>query len=417
MFFAGRNATLGKTGDFEMERLRKAALQLRRNRRDLRQERGLTTSSSYFNDDYVPLGEDAVFAGVDATPEELVLYSESQLKRERDKVGLLTKWALAGLATEMTMHEANGLLSSLRYQAEHFQSKYPDDETGKRFAWTAKRLSDDFSFLSRFQMSSHGYYIGPEQALEAVRHEFGRAIGHGDLVIEATEAFLKSSFRGEDRTMRSVLNNLVRNSYQWASRADKKPAVVRFDVQTIEYMGEEWDEDAETSKPALRRDDVIVVEDNGPGVKPGMGDSIFDPSVSGRGSAGIGLHLCRAILESSGYTIILSDERSELGGAVFKLGYRRLLRPDHARNPKTETPRETELADALDSMVELVNEGFNAEAAELADVYEEAAGLAVRIRLRGVESPLDDRLLEAVDAFDHAVRAARPIGTPKSPAP
>ncbi|MBY3151075.1 hypothetical protein HFO56_01450 [Rhizobium laguerreae] len=399
-----------------MERLRKAALQLRRNRRDICKERGLAAVTSIFDDDYVPLGDDAVFAGVDATAEELVLYSENRLQRERAKVGLLTKWALAGLATEMTMHEANGLLSSLRYQAEHFQSKYPDDTTGKRMEQVTARLSDDFSFLSRFKLSTGGYYIGPEKVLETIRHEFGQAIGNGDLVIEATDAFLKSSFRGEDRTMYSVFNNLVRNSYQWAHRAGRKQALVRFDAQTVEYMGEDWDEETETSFAALKTQDILVVEDNGPGVTPGLGDTVFDPSVSGRGSAGIGLHLCRAVLEAGANTIILSDEKSELGGAVFKVGPQRLLRPNEPRSASVAQPREAELADALDSMVELVNEGFNSEAAELADVYEEAAGLAVRIRLRGVGTALDERLLEAVDAFDHAVRSARPIKA-KHPSP
>jgi hypothetical protein len=51
-------------GDSGMEQLRKAVLQLRRNRRDLRIERGLATTMTVFDDDYVPLGDDAVFAGV-----------------------------------------------------------------------------------------------------------------------------------------------------------------------------------------------------------------------------------------------------------------------------------------------------------------------------------------------------------------
>jgi hypothetical protein len=315
------------------------------------------------------------------------------------------------------MHEANGLLSSLRYQAEHFRTTYPDDTTGERLAWAVKRLDDDFSFLSRFKQSTSGSYPKAAQALKIVRHEFSRGLGNGDLVIEATDAFLKSNFAGESRAMLSVFSNLIRNGYKWASNAGRKPAVVRFDVQTVEYMGQDWDEETETSTPVLMKQDIVVVEDNGPGVKPGMGDSVFDPSISGRGSAGIGLHLCRAVLEAGGHTIILSDEKSDLGGAVFKVGGYSVLRPDQVRAPKSEKPRETELADALDSMVELVNEGFNAEAADLADVYEEAAGLAMRIRLRGISSSLDERLLEAVDAFDHAVRSARPIAAVKSPAP
>ncbi|MCV9963660.1 ATP-binding protein [Pararhizobium sp. BT-229] len=399
-----------------MERIRKAALQLRRNRRQLRQAKGLSQFEA-MDENYVALDDESVFDGVDATPEELVLYRESQYQRERAKVALLTKWALSGLATEMTMHEANGLLSTLRGNADRLAEKFPEDIDCKWLGWAARRLDDNFSFLTRFKASGYGYQVGPEKILQQIKFEFGQAIGRGDLVVEPTEAFLKSDFRGEERAMYSVFINLVRNSYQWSSRAGNKTAVVRLDAKTIEYMGEEWDEETDTTRPALKREDFIVVEDNGPGVSPGMGDSIFEPSISGRGSAGIGLHLCRAVLEASADTVVLSDEKSDLGGAIFHVGRHSLLRPDSARTKRTEEPREKELAEALESMAELVRDGFNAEAADLSDVYEEAAGLAMRIRLRGAGSSLDERLLEALDAFDDVLRGTRPISAPKPPTP
>lgn len=400
-----------------MERIRKAALKLKRNRREIRQQRGLSSVHTYFDEDYVALGDAAVFDGVDATDEELILYSESQYRRERAKVGLLTKWALSGLATEMTMHEANSLLSTLRGNADRLAKKFPGDPDYEWLAFAARRLDDNFSFLTRFKASGYGYEVGPEKILEQIEYEFRQSLGRGSLVIEPTEAFLKSSFKGEERATNSVFINLVRNAYQWSSNAGNKTAVVRLDARTVEYIGEEWDEDTETTRQALREAAIVVVEDNGPGVSPGLGDSIFDPSVSGRGSAGIGLHLCRAVLEASAQTVVVSEEKSDLGGAVFMVGPRSILRPDEARVPQTEAPREADLADALESMTELVRGGFNAEAADLADVYEEAAGLAVRIRLRGVESSLDERLLGAVDAFDEAIRSARPISAPKPLSP
>jgi nitrogen-specific signal transduction histidine kinase len=401
----------------DTKRLRTASLQMRRNRRELRRARGEDANISIFDDDFVPLGNDAAFAGLDVTAEELVLFNEARYERARTKIGLLTKWAAAGLATEMTMHEVNGLLSSLSGQAAYFQKTYPEDNAGKRLGSVITRLSDDFSFLSRFRESSYTQTVGPKKILEAIRHEFSQALGRGDLAIEATDAFLKSSFSGADRALFSVFNNLVRNGYQWASRVGMRPAVVRLDARSIEYMGEDWDEETDTTTAVLRTEDVVVVSDNGPGVNEGLGDSVFDPSVSGRGSAGIGLHLCRAVLESGGSTIVLSEEKSDLGGAMFTVGRFRLLRPDEPAFTMSTRPREAELADALDSMVELVIGGFKAEAADLADVYEQAAGLAMRIRLRGSETSVEERLLEAVDAFDEAVRTARPVISRKAPAP
>jgi signal transduction histidine kinase len=418
LLFAVEHSTFLETREGrEMERIKKAALKLRRNRREIRQQRGLTSNMTYFDEDYVALGDAAVFEGVDATAEEMILYAESRYQRERTKVGLLTKWALSGLATEMTMHEANGLLSTLRSNSAHFAKTYPDDHNSGWLVYAARRLDDNFSFLTRFKASGYTHQVGPKKILEQIKYEFGQSIKRGSLVIEPTEAFLNSSFLGEERATTSVFINLVRNAYQWSSQAGEKPSVVRLDAKIVYYMGEEWDEETETASPAMQQTAIIMVEDNGPGVSPGLGESIFDPSISGRGSAGIGLHLCRAVLEGSGQTVVVSDEKSDLGGAVFMVGRQSTLRPDEARVRKTETPRETELADAVASMTELVRDGFNAEAAELADVYEEAAGLAMRIRLRGAETSLDDRLVEAVDAFDEALRSARPITAPKLPSP
>lgn len=399
-----------------MERIRKAALQLRRNRRQLRMAKGISQFEA-MDENYIALDDEAIFDGVDATTEELVLYSEGRYQRERAKVALLTKWALSGLATEMTMHEANSLLSTLKSQADHFATKYPEDSSSGWLVYAARRLDDNFSFLTRFKASGYGYQVGPEKILKQIKYEFAESIRRGDLVIEPTKTFLKSTFQGEERAMYSVFINLVRNGYQWSSRAGEKTAVVRLDAKTIEYMGEEYDEETDATRPALKREDILIIEDNGPGVSPGLGDSIFEPSISGRGSAGIGLHLCRAVLEASVHTVILSEEKSELGGAVFHVGRHMLLRPDTARTRRAEEPREKELADALESMTELVRDGFNAEAADLSDVYEEAAGLAMRIRLRGSETSLDERLLEALDAFEDVLREARPISATKPPSP
>lgn len=398
-----------------MERIRNAVKQFRRNRRELRRARGLSTVG--FDREYMPLGDERVFDGVDATPEELVIYAESRFHRERSKVGLLTNWALTGLATEMAMHETNSMLSNMMSCARRFASVNPNNHDIAYLEWAAKRLYDNFNFLSRFKASGpSNYNAKPETILKKINHEFALSIKREDLAIETTDAFLNSSFRGEERVMCAVFNNLVRNAMQWSYQAGNKKAIVRFDARTIEFMGEDWDEDTETVVPALRRTDIILVEDNGPGVDPGLGDDIFEPSVSGRGSSGIGLHLCRAVLEAHGQTVVLSEDRSELGGAIFLVGSHARLRPIN-QLPSSDRPRELELVDALHSMIELIRNGHNAEATELSDVYEEAAGVAMRIRLQGAENTIQERLLEAVDAFEEALRAAPPINQPTAPKP
>jgi signal transduction histidine kinase len=61
---------------------------------------------------------------------------------------------------------------------------------------------------------------------------------------------------------------------------------------------------------------VLTVEDDGPGLPPGLGDRIFEPFVSTKETGlGLGLSICRRIVESHGGTLAAADRPG--GGAVF----------------------------------------------------------------------------------------------------
>ncbi len=63
---------------------------------------------------------------------------------------------------------------------------------------------------------------------------------------------------------------------------------------------------------------VIEVEDNGPGLPEGHGDRLFDPEFSTKtGGAGLGLVICRRIVEDLGGTITLANGAA--GGAVAEV--------------------------------------------------------------------------------------------------
>jgi signal transduction histidine kinase len=399
-----------------MERLKAAMTRFRRNRRELRKAKGLA-SARWLEQDYTPLGDASVFDGVDATAEELVLHLLERLSIERGKVALLTKWSLAGLATEMAMHETNSQLYSLRSWAERFLRLHPDDPAAIHGLAAVQSLGDNFGFLTRFRAGALRDSAGtPAGAYHSVMKEFSQSIARGTLVVEATPAFLSSDFRGDARVLHAVFVNLVRNAAQWATRSGKNPAVVRLGAKRTTWETTDWDDEREESYPVVAETDILLVEDNGPGVDRSVGD-IFEPSVSGRGSAGIGLHLCRAVLEAHGDTVVLSPALSELGGAVFMVGKHAVLRNNEDRLENGEAPREVVLARGLESMRELVEAGYNAEAAELSDVYEEAAGMAMRIRLRGAETTAQARLVEAVDAMALSLSQAVPITGPETPVP
>ena len=52
---------------------------------------------------------------------------------------------------------------------------------------------------------------------------------------------------------------------------------------------------------------VLAVEDDGPGVSPGMEHAIFERNVSTAGSTGLGLPLARALVEADGGRLILTS--------------------------------------------------------------------------------------------------------------
>jgi two-component system sensor kinase FixL len=62
----------------------------------------------------------------------------------------------------------------------------------------------------------------------------------------------------------------------------------------------------------------IAVSDTGSGIDPELGDHIFDPFASTKGDGmGLGLSICRTIIESHGGTI--HAEPNTESGAIFRI--------------------------------------------------------------------------------------------------
>jgi two-component system sensor histidine kinase KdpD len=88
----------------------------------------------------------------------------------------------------------------------------------------------------------------------------------------------------------------------------------------------------------------IAVSDNGPGLPPGLGERIFDKFTRGREESavpgvGLGLAICRAIVEAHGGTI--RAESPETGGARFVFALP-LGTPPQIEEPETVTQEEAE---------------------------------------------------------------------------
>lgn len=379
----------------DKEAVKAALAQFRKNRRRIRQERGLEWITA--SQDLRALGNEEVFEGVDATPEEIILYLTVRSAEQATMNAKLLHWAVAGLATEMTMHEARGHLMTLSSAAESLEKKYPQDKIGARIGETAEALDENFSFLTRCR-KDNSRYSAPAKVVDNVLSSFWRQIERGELQIVKTEAFKTVEGLTGDSVMTPVIANLITNAYQWASRAGKSPCVITFDARKVAVRREGEDgvmEDGEET--------ILSVTDNGPGINPDLADRVFDPGVSGRGSTGIGLHLCRALLESTWLSIVLDPEQPAEGGTRFLIGPRRLIRPEPGMTPSAVC----ELIDAVSEMTALVREGHASEAASLAGIYGEAVAMATKIRLLGAVDEDEQILVDVCEGFEESLRQVR----------
>jgi signal transduction histidine kinase len=66
---------------------------------------------------------------------------------------------------------------------------------------------------------------------------------------------------------------------------------------------------------ACGREVVVEVTDQGSGIDPRLGDDVFTPFRSADGGTGIGLAICRSIVDAHGGTIVVGEPES--GGARF----------------------------------------------------------------------------------------------------
>jgi len=105
--------------------------------------------------------------------------------------------------------------------------------------------------------------------------------------------------------IQQVLINLMRNSLEAMAGADRRGLSVT---------------------TTLRGSDLVefAVADSGPGIDPDVADRIFEPFVTTkRGGMGMGLSICRSIIESHGG--LLEFEPNPEGGAVFRFTLRAVL--------------------------------------------------------------------------------------------
>jgi len=105
----------------------------------------------------------------------------------------------------------------------------------------------------------------------------------------------------------AVMSALIANAIEWRERTRELTITVR-------------------ARP--QGDSVeLFISDNGRGVTPGLGETIFEPMVSGKeDGTGMGLTVARSIIEAHGGSIALINDRRRTGAAFRVLLLRKKAR-------------------------------------------------------------------------------------------
>ena len=152
---------------------------------------------------------------------------------------------------------------------------------------------------------------------EALRHVDPKVAEHV-LAAEPSRGLCLVSV--DARLMVQVLVNLVNNAVKYT------PAGSRITVRVERHAPAARPGEASSQAPASGEKDVVTtsVTDDGPGIAPTDRDRVFDTFYTvgrgladGRRSFGLGLALCKSIVEAHGGTIRLEPNRADGHGCVF----------------------------------------------------------------------------------------------------
>jgi signal transduction histidine kinase len=375
------------------ERIKSDMATFRRNRRRVLNERGLM--DKFVGLPQVPhlVADPSMLDGVETAPEVLIAGIDLSYVKASIRTAMVERWALYALATAMTGHEINSNLSTLRAIIQRAVDSDPENGSLQLAKELVQKFDDNMQFISRFNGSYQRQYKPISECMTSTLKDYRYLIQSGKVRIELTDAFKNSTAVFNQLLMETVLLNLTKNAVYWSSH-NKSDTVVRFDVETRNWVDSEGETRTET---------VIRVEDSGPGIAEAQRERIFEPGVSGRNSTGIGLHLCRANLAESLLSIKVDDKPSDLGGAVFLIGRKEVLEP--AITSKNEVD---ELAAAMEGLAGMLDDGHVAEMERYDYLYEIASGILLKLRLRGLQTDNERRLASAIDRINFFMQSYEP---------
>lgn len=242
--------------------------------------------------------------------------AEAALERSRERERALeadlhhvSRLSAMGELASGIAHELNQPLtaiSSYASAAKRFLGGQDPDgkaravECMDKAATQALRAGEIIRRLRQFVLKGDGF-----QTFEDIGEVVGEAVGFAASVNRAPDVSVSTRL---EPGLKPVLMDRIRI----------QQVVVNLVRNAVEAFGESETGHIDVRAASVDRDLAeVVVSDNGPGLPEGMKDRLFEPFVTSKpGGMGVGLSICRSIVEDHGGRLTFEENRA--GGATFR---------------------------------------------------------------------------------------------------
>jgi PAS domain S-box-containing protein len=234
--------------------------------------------------------------------------AEAELAHQRERLHQSEKLSALGELLAGVSHELNNPLSVLVGQAQMLQETAPDATVKARAEKIGKaanrcaRIVKTFLAMAR-QEPTEAELVDMNEVVDAALEITAYSLRTSGIEVSLRMAKELPLIAADPDQMRQVLTNLIVNA-QHALQDVEGPRKLRIS----------------SSYRKLKREIVIKVKDNGPGIPEAVRSRIFEPLFTTKeigSGTGIGLALCHRVVESHGGFIAVESGAKE--GAAFAI--------------------------------------------------------------------------------------------------